>query len=232
MAIRTPSSPPRPRPRRSAPRPRRLRPDLDPGAWTPSARSAAAERPVVLSGAGMSAESGIPTFRDAQTGLWSASPRNSSPRRRRSSPIPRSCVLVPGGVPGWCGPPTESGHDAVAAWQRRTPDLEVVTQNGTTCTSGRAPRAPHLHGSLSNTAAPSAGPGGRDPGRPSDVDAAGSEADLERCCGGAAGVPGRAGRDDPAGRGVVRRDAAAGPWERAYERWSAATWPSSSAPRA
>ena len=25
---------------------------------------------VVLSGAGMSAESGVPTFRDAQTGLW------------------------------------------------------------------------------------------------------------------------------------------------------------------
>ena len=26
----------------------------------------------VLTGAGMSAESGIPTFRDAQTGLWSS----------------------------------------------------------------------------------------------------------------------------------------------------------------
>ncbi|MBB1026528.1 NAD-dependent deacylase, partial [Dietzia sp. DQ11-38-2] len=25
---------------------------------------------VVLTGAGMSAESGVPTFRDAQTGLW------------------------------------------------------------------------------------------------------------------------------------------------------------------
>ena len=31
---------------------------------------ARAERPVVLTGAGMSAESGVPTFRDAQTGLW------------------------------------------------------------------------------------------------------------------------------------------------------------------
>ena len=30
-----------------------------------------AHRIVVLSGAGMSAESGVPTFRDAQTGLWS-----------------------------------------------------------------------------------------------------------------------------------------------------------------
>ncbi|MEX0893078.1 MAG: Sir2 family NAD-dependent protein deacetylase, partial [Gemmatimonadota bacterium] len=30
-----------------------------------------ARRVVALSGAGVSAESGIPTFRDAQTGLWS-----------------------------------------------------------------------------------------------------------------------------------------------------------------
>src|SRR5690349_11222674 len=29
-----------------------------------------ARRIVVLTGAGMSAESGVPTFRDAQTGLW------------------------------------------------------------------------------------------------------------------------------------------------------------------
>ncbi|WKV16472.1 Sir2 family NAD-dependent protein deacetylase [Janibacter limosus] len=31
-----------------------------------------ARRVLVLSGAGMSAESGVPTFRDAQTGLWEA----------------------------------------------------------------------------------------------------------------------------------------------------------------
>ena len=31
---------------------------------------AAARRVAVLTGAGISAESGIPTFRDAQTGLW------------------------------------------------------------------------------------------------------------------------------------------------------------------
>ena len=30
----------------------------------------AAQRIAVLTGAGMSAESGVPTFRDAQTGLW------------------------------------------------------------------------------------------------------------------------------------------------------------------
>ena len=31
---------------------------------------ARAHRAAVLTGAGMSAESGVPTFRDAQTGLW------------------------------------------------------------------------------------------------------------------------------------------------------------------
>ncbi|HET6667414.1 MAG TPA: Sir2 family NAD-dependent protein deacetylase, partial [Intrasporangium sp.] len=39
-----------------------------PEAVAAAARSAS--RVVVLSGAGMSAESGVPTFRDAQTGLW------------------------------------------------------------------------------------------------------------------------------------------------------------------
>ncbi|HQR75660.1 MAG TPA: Sir2 family NAD-dependent protein deacetylase, partial [Burkholderiaceae bacterium] len=34
-------------------------------------RLAAARRIAVLTGAGMSAESGVPTFRDAQSGLWS-----------------------------------------------------------------------------------------------------------------------------------------------------------------
>jgi NAD-dependent deacetylase len=34
-------------------------------------RLKSAQRVVVLTGAGVSAESGVPTFRDAQTGLWS-----------------------------------------------------------------------------------------------------------------------------------------------------------------
>ena len=34
-------------------------------------RVAAARHVMVLTGAGVSAESGVPTFREAQTGLWS-----------------------------------------------------------------------------------------------------------------------------------------------------------------
>ena len=37
-------------------------------------RLAAVERVVALTGAGISAESGVPTFRDAQTGLWAKYP--------------------------------------------------------------------------------------------------------------------------------------------------------------
>ena len=39
-----------------------------PGALAQALRDA--QRVVVLTGAGVSAESGVPTFRDAQTGLW------------------------------------------------------------------------------------------------------------------------------------------------------------------
>lgn len=42
-----------------------------PAATEAHERLKAARRIAVLSGAGMSAESGVPTFRDAQTGLWS-----------------------------------------------------------------------------------------------------------------------------------------------------------------
>lgn len=40
----------------------------------------------VLTGAGMSAESGVPTFRDALTGLWAQQPAGTGHRRRVSRP--------------------------------------------------------------------------------------------------------------------------------------------------
>jgi len=42
-----------------------------------------ARRVVALTGAGISAESGVPTFRDAQTGLWRSSNQRNWPHRRR-----------------------------------------------------------------------------------------------------------------------------------------------------
>lgn len=91
---------------------------------------AAATRPVVFTGAGMSAESGVPTFRDAQVGLW----QRFDPAQLAT---PAAFHADPALVWGWyegrrhgvrrAAP--NPGHRAVAAIQARLPDTVVVTQN-------------------------------------------------------------------------------------------------------
>jgi len=90
-----------------------------------------ARRIVLLSGAGMSAESGVPTFRDAQTGLWA----NFRPEELATEEAFRA---RPAMVWDWYALRRASiaqvepnaGHAAVAAFQRRHPGrLTVVTQN-------------------------------------------------------------------------------------------------------
>ena len=126
-------------------------PDLDPDALDAvRALVAAAERPVVLSGAGMSAESGIPTFRDAQTGLWE---RFSAEELATEEAFLADPALVWSWY-RWRARMVRArrpnpGHDAVAAWQRRTPGLEVVTQNVDDLHERAGARVlAHLHGSL------------------------------------------------------------------------------------
>jgi NAD-dependent deacetylase len=63
----------------------------------------------VLTGAGVSAESGLPTFRDAQTGLWS-----------QFRPEDLATPELFSAIPNWCG----SGMPGGAAWSsapNRTP---------------------------------------------------------------------------------------------------------------
>ena len=90
-----------------------------------------AQRIVVLSGAGMSAESGVPTFRDAQTGLWA---------RFRPEDLATEAAFRrdPKMVWEWYALRREmvakvepnAGHHAVAEFERRHPGrLTVVTQN-------------------------------------------------------------------------------------------------------
>lgn len=90
-----------------------------------------ARRIVVLSGAGMSAESGVPTFRDAQSGLWA----NFRPEDLATEAAFRA---RPDFVWDWYQLRREmiakvhpnAGHHAVAAFQQRHPGrLTVVTQN-------------------------------------------------------------------------------------------------------
>jgi NAD-dependent deacetylase len=86
---------------------------------------------VLLSGAGMSAESGVPTFRDAQTGLWA----KYRPEDLATEDAFRSNPRM---VWDWYQMRREAvarvqpnaGHRAVAAFQQRHPGrLTVVTQN-------------------------------------------------------------------------------------------------------
>lgn len=116
-----------------APEPSRPR-GASPGAPTPvpddvldAARGA--ERVVVLSGAGMSAESGVPTFRDAHEGLWERFDADELVTAEAWE-CDRALVwawhwwlarLIRSREP-------HAGHLALAAWAARAP-LEVITQN-------------------------------------------------------------------------------------------------------
>jgi len=91
----------------------------------------AARRIAVLTGAGMSAESGVPTFRDAQTGLWA----KYRPEDLASEDAFRA---DPGMVWEWyqmrrqmiAKVEPNAGHRALAAFERRHPGrLTLVTQN-------------------------------------------------------------------------------------------------------
>lgn len=144
-----------------------------------------AERPVVLTGAGASAESGVPTFRDAQTGLW----QRYSPEQLATA---KAFAADPSLVWSWYlwrarmvrAVEPNPGHRALAAWQARTPALRIVTQNVDDLHErAGADVLSHLHGSLfafrcaeCDTPAdvdPSAAVARAEPAAP------GSEADLE-----------------------------------------------------
>ncbi|MEF7612272.1 NAD-dependent protein deacylase [Aquincola sp. MAHUQ-54] len=95
------------------------------------ARVAQAARVCVLTGAGMSAESGIPTFRDAQSGLWA----RFDPMQLASEEGFRADPRL---VWDWYAQRREgvrraqphAGHVALADFARRRPGvLTVITQN-------------------------------------------------------------------------------------------------------
>ncbi|MEU8071343.1 Sir2 family NAD-dependent protein deacetylase [Micromonospora sp. NPDC049151] len=111
---------------------------------------AAARRPVVFTGAGMSAESGVPTFRDAQTGLW----QRYDPRELAT---PAAFRTDPALVWGWYEARRHGvrrarpnpGHLAVAAIRARLPKTVVITQNVDDLHErGGVPAPVRLHGSL------------------------------------------------------------------------------------
>lgn len=85
----------------------------------------------VLTGAGMSAESGIPTFRDAMTGLWSRfdPAQLASEEGFRADPA-RVWAWYAERREGVRAAQPNAGHRALAAFAQRYPGtLSVVTQN-------------------------------------------------------------------------------------------------------
>ncbi len=97
------------------------------------ARAAIAEarQVTVLTGAGMSAESGIPTFRDALSGLWARfDPQDlASVEGFRADP-PRVWDWYAERREGVRRAQPNAGHEALAAWARAHPGrMCVVTQN-------------------------------------------------------------------------------------------------------
>jgi len=123
-----------------------------PDAVAAAARSAT--RVVVLSGAGMSAESGVPTFRDAQTGLWerfAAEDLATMDAWRRDRAFVMAWYLWRFGLVAEVEP--HAGHVAIARWARVLggPRVSVVTQNVDDLHE-RAGSADvvHLHGALAN----------------------------------------------------------------------------------
>jgi NAD-dependent deacetylase len=89
-----------------------------------------AKRVAVLTGAGISAESGIPTFRDAMTGLWSQF-------RPEDLATPEAFAANPKMVWEWYAWRREllakvtpnAGHRALADLERRAPRFMLITQN-------------------------------------------------------------------------------------------------------
>jgi NAD-dependent deacetylase len=108
-----------------------------------------ARRVTVLTGAGMSAESGVPTFRDAQTGLWArddaadlATPEafDRDPAHVWSWYLWRHCRLAE--------VEPNAGHHALARWARRA-EVRIVTQNVDDLHEQAGSEVlAHLHGSL------------------------------------------------------------------------------------
>ena len=149
-------------------------------------RLAAARHVVVFTGAGVSAESGIPTFRDALTGLWS---RFDPMELATADAFRRDPALVWGWYE-WrrarvAKAQPNAAHVAIAAVARRVPRLTVVTQNVDDLHERAGSEPLRLHGSLF-------APRCFDCGRPAPLPAATPASDGERLeppacerCGGA-----------------------------------------------
>lgn len=116
-------------------------------------RLRAAKRVTILTGAGVSAESGVPTFRDAQTGLWAK-------YRAEDLATPNAFRRNPRLVWEWyewrrklvSDARPNQGHFALAEMEKLFPDFQLITQNvdGLHQRAG-SQRVIELHGNITRT---------------------------------------------------------------------------------
>jgi NAD-dependent deacetylase len=116
-------------------------------------RLKSARRVAVLTGAGVSAESGVPTFRDAQTGLWER-------YRPEDLASPEAFLRDPRLVWKWYAwrralvakAQPNPGHIALVEFEERIPGFNLITQNvdGLHQRAGSGRRTPviELHGNI------------------------------------------------------------------------------------
>ena len=121
-----------------------------------------AQRVAVLTGAGISAESGVPTFRDAQTGLW-ARYRAGKEHRAEDLATPEAFQRDPRLVWEWYAWRREMmakaepnpGHRALVEMEQCVPVFTLITQNvdGLHQQAGSGKRFPviELHGNIQRT---------------------------------------------------------------------------------
>ena len=114
---------------------------------------ASKQRICVLTGAGISAESGIPTFRDKQTGLWGN-------YAAEDLATPEAFARDPKLVWSWyqwrrqlvADKKPNPAHDALAQWQQHAAKsgqrLTLITQNVDDLHEQAGSRVTHLHGNL------------------------------------------------------------------------------------
>ena len=112
-----------------------------------------AKRLTVLTGAGVSAESGAPTFRDAQTGLWS----NYKPEELATPSAFRRNPRLVWEWYGWrrtlvAGAKPNPAHYALVEMEKRVPQFTLITQNvdGLHQTAG-SQNVIELHGNIMRT---------------------------------------------------------------------------------
>lgn len=112
-----------------------------------------AERVTILTGAGISAESGVPTFREAQTGLWAKyDPQElTTPHAFRRNPrLVWEWYTWRRELIGAARP--NAGHKALAQLEQFIPGLTLITQNidGLHQAAGSA-NPIELHGNIART---------------------------------------------------------------------------------